>query len=95
MPKYVCDFAQVTAAGDKLVEAASEMTTATNQYASNIKSDLSGWNGQAKASFINQCDTLVGKTTQKAEYIESFGEFIKGASKSIQELDEQLASLSI
>ena len=95
MPKYVCDFSQVTAAGDKLVDAASEMMSSANQYSSKIKSDLSGWNGQAKASFSNQCDSLVSETVQKAEYIKSFGEFIKGASKSIQELDEQLATLSI
>ena len=39
--KYVCDFDQVIAAGDKLCSTASEMTTAVSNYATKVTSDLS------------------------------------------------------
>lgn len=95
MSKYVCDFSQVSAVGDKLIESAESMIISTNQYSSNISSDLSGWNGQAKSAFTTQCSSLVDTTTQKAEYIRSFGEFIKSASQSIEQLDEELSSQNI
>lgn len=95
MPIYICDFAQVSAVGEKLIESANDMITSTKRYSSNLNSDLSGWNGQAKSNFMNQCSSMVDTTCEKAEYIKSFGEFVKGASQSIQQLEDELSSLSI
>ena len=95
MAKFVCDYAQVTAAGEKLVQAASDLTSATTTYSSNIESDLSGWTGSAKSSFETQCKAQITTATEKAKYMNEFGEFIKTASQKIQELDDSLASLSI
>lgn len=95
MAKYVCDFAQVTAAGDKLCQAATEVTTNINTYGSSIESDLSSWTGTAKSSFQSSNSQLISTATADAEYINALGEFIKGASQSIQDLEDQLASLSI
>ena len=95
MAKFVCDYAQVTAAGEKLIQAASDLTTATNNYSSTITSDLSGWTGDAKNSFTTTCTAQVTAATEKAKYMNDFGEFIKSASQKIQALDDELASISI
>lgn len=95
MAKFVCDFGQVTAAGEKLVQAASELTTATSTYSSNITSDLQGWSGEAKNSFTTTCTAQTTAATEKAKYMGEFGEFIKSAAAKIQALDDELASISI
>ena len=59
MAKYVCDFDQVIAAGDKLCSTATEMMTAVSNYSSKITSDLSSWDGNAKSTFTTQCDGQV------------------------------------
>ena len=95
MAKYVCDYEQVTAAGEKLVQAANEMLASTNSYSTSIASDLSGWTGNAKTSFDTLNQEQVANVTAKAAYISEFGEFIKSASQKIQELDDTLATLNI
>lgn len=95
MAKYVCDYAQVVAAGEKMIEAASELSTATTSYVSNIESDLNGWNGSAKTNFSAQCKGQTDIATEKATYMNEFGEFIKSCAQKIQELDESLASIQI
>lgn len=95
MPKFVCDYGQVTSAGAKLVEAGNTLKTATTTYASKIESDLKGWNGDAKTSFMSTCKTQIEAATQKADKMSRFGEFVKGGAQKIQELDDQLASLSL
>jgi len=95
MAKYVCDYGAVVSAGQSLIQAASELTSATNNYSSKITSDLSTWSGEAKSAFMSQCESQVAATLQKAQTISEFGEFIVKAAQSIQELDDQLASLSI
>lgn len=95
MAKYVCDFDQVIAAGDKLCSTASEMTTAVSNYSSKVTSDLSSWNGSAKSSFTAQCDGQVQIAAANAQKMNAVGESIKKAALSIQELETQLASQSI
>ena len=95
MPKFVCDYGQVTSAGEKLIEAGNSLKTATTSYSSKITSDLSGWTGDAKNSFMTSCTAQTEAAVAKAEKISSFGEFVKGGAQKIQELDDQLASLSL
>ena len=95
MAKYVCDYAQVSAAGDKVIEAASELLQATSTYSSNISSDLSGWTGEAKNTFVSQSSSKEKVATTKAERMNEFGEYIKEVSSQIQELDETLAGIRI
>ena len=95
MAKYVCDFAEVQAAGEKLCQTASDMTSAIDTYSSTIESDLSTWTGTAKSSFESTNTTQVTTAKADAQYINALGEFVKKASQSIQSLEEELASLSI
>lgn len=95
MAKYVCDFDQVIAAGDKLCSTASEMTTAISNYSTKVTSDLSSWTGSAKGTFTSQCDTQIQLAQSNAQKMNSVGESIKKAAMSIQELETQLASQSI
>jgi len=95
MAKYVCEFGSVISAGQSLIQAASDLTSATNNYSSKINSDLSGWEGTAKSSFMTQCTTQTEAALKKAQEIQAFGEFVVKAAQSIQELDESLASMSI
>lgn len=95
MAKYVCDFAEVIAAGEKLCSAANDMKTAIQSYDTNVTSDLSAWSGKAKNNFTTQCTSQVELAVEKAEKMNEVGEFIKSSAKSIQDLETQLASLSI
>lgn len=95
MAKYICDFAAVNAVGSKLIESASTLTSAVNDYSSSIDSDLSTWNGKAKSTFDSQKATQVEMLLSKAKYMSEFGEFIQKAAQSIQELDDKLSGLSI
>lgn len=95
MAKYVCDFAEVIAAGEKLCSAANNIKTDIQNYDTNVTNDLSAWSGEAKNNFTTQCTIQVKLATEKAEKINEVGEFIKTSAKSIQDLENQLASLSI
>ena len=95
MAKYVCDFEQVYSIGEKLCQSAADMKSAVTTYSSNIDSNLSTWTGNAKTSFTSTNQEQVQTATTDAEYIDALGEFIKTASKSIQALEEELATLSI
>lgn len=95
MAKYVCDFEQVIAAGEKLVTMATELESSVTNYSSKIDSDLSGWTGDAKSQFTTTCTAEVEKAKANAQEAKAVGEFIKKAAQSIQELDEQYAAISI
>ena len=95
MAKFVCDFDQVISAGDKLCSTASEMANAVSNYSTKVTSDLSSWTGSAKTSFTTQCDGQVQIATANAQKMNAIGESIKQAAMAIQELETQLASLSI
>ena len=95
MAKYVCDFAEVIAAGEKLCSAANDIKTAIQNYDTNVTNDLSAWSGEAKNNCTTQCTSQVELATEKAYKINEVGEFIKSSAKSIQDLENQLASLSI
>lgn len=95
MAKYVCDFTQVYEAGNKLIDAAAQIQSATSSYSSTIDGSLSGWDGQSKNSFSRQSSTQTGTAIAKAEVLDEFGEFIVNAARKIQELEESLAGLNI
>lgn len=95
MAKYVCNFDQVIAAGDKLCSTASEMQTAISNYSSKVASDLSSWNGSAKDSFTTQCDSQIQQALANAKKMNDVGKAIKRAAQSIQELETQLSTQSI
>ena len=95
MAKYVCDFEQVYAAGEKVCQAASELSTAISNYSSHIDNDLSTWSGNAKGSFTTTNAEQVSLANSNAAYVNALGEFIKSSAKSIQSLEEQLSSLTI
>lgn len=95
MAKYVCDFEQVYAAGEKLCSMAMDLESSVSNYGSKISGDLSSWTGEAKGNFTTQCEGQVQLATAGAQKANELGEFIKEASKSIQALDDELASLSI
>jgi uncharacterized protein YukE len=95
MAKYVCDFEEVFNTGDKLCQSAIDMALALNTYSSNINSDLSTWKGNAKSAFDSTNKTQISTSKADARYINSLGNFVKSSSKSIQSLEEELASLSI
>lgn len=95
MAKYVCDFDQVIAAGDKLVSASTELETSISTYSTQITQDLSSWSGDAKGNFTAQCDGQVEKAKANAQAAKEAGEFIKSAAQAIQALESELAGLSI
>ena len=95
MAKYVCDFGEVTSVGDKVIETATTLEGAVNTYSSRIESDLSSWTGQAKESFTTTNASQVSAAVSDLNYVKSLGEFLKTASKSIEELEQQLSALSI
>ncbi len=95
MAKYVCDFDEVYNTGVKLCQAAVDMANSLNTYSSSINSDLSTWSGNAKSAFDGTNKTQISTTKDDASYINSLGDFVKSSSKSIQSLEEELASLSI
>jgi len=95
MAKYVCDFEQVTAIGEKLCSTASETEVSISDYSSKISNDLISWNGEAKENFIAQCDWQVNYSKEIVKKSLELGEFIKSSAKSIEDLEAQLASLSI
>ncbi len=96
MAKYVCAFEDVYGIGESVCTAATELANAISTYSTNIDSDLSGWTGDVgKNTFTTTKNEQVKSAAADCTYINEVGEFIKTCSKSIQDLEEQLASLSI
>ena len=95
MPKYVCDIEQVYSIGEKVCQVAQDINSSVTNYSSRIDSYLSTWTGTAKDAFTKTNATQVQTATEDTTYINELGDFIKEASRKIQELEEQLAGLSI
>ena len=95
MPKYVCDVEQVYAIGEKVTQLASDMSNSVNTYSSKIDTDLTSWTGKAKTAFQQTSSEQVKLANDDIKYVSELGDFIKQASRKIQELEEQLANLSI
>ena len=95
MAKYVCDFEQVTAIGEKLCALASDFESNISNYSSKISSDLVSWNGISKDNFTLQCDEQVDSLRKTANKVSELGEYIKTSSNNIEDLEESLATLSI
>ena len=95
MAKYVCDFEQVKAQGEKLCKIAGDLSSAISTYSSASSSSLSSWQGNAATQFNQSNSSQIKTYTDNAQYINSFGKFVKEAAESIEKLDNELAGLSI
>lgn len=95
MARYVCDFAQVRETGENLCRTAKDLTAAINSYSSEMDSALSKWSGSAQQSFESANLSKIKKATAVADYVNSLGEFVKSAAEQIEELETELASLTI
>ena len=95
MAKYVCDFETVKKKKKKLCKAATDINTAIGTYSSSIDSNLSSWDGTAKASFEKSNTTHISTAKKDATEVNELGEFVKTASKSIKSLEDELAALKI
>lgn len=98
MPKYVCDTELVYSEGEKICTEANDLNTSISTYSTNVDSDLSGWTESTvggKASFTSAKNQQVQAAQADCTYINEVGEFIKGAAKSIDELEDQLSALKI
>lgn len=95
MAKYVCDFDQVKANGENLCQAGTVLSSAINNYSSGINRSLSTWSGDAATAFNESNSKQVETSLANAEYIHSLGEFVKEAAQSIENLENELASLTI
>lgn len=95
MAKYVCDFDQVKACGEAICQSAGDLSSAISKYSSDIDSSLFGWEGKASNSFEQANSSEEQKSLSHSEYINSFGNFVKEAAKSIEDLESELAELSI
>ena len=95
MSRYVCNYNEVTKAGELLSEAAKNMKSFTNKYSTSINANLSHWKGAAKNSFSSSNDKQIEMMKSQAEYLELLGEFVKNASNKIDTQDKELAGLDI
>lgn len=95
MAKFVCDFEQVKSMGEKMCTMASDLQASISEGSSKIDGSLASWNGEAKSDFSSKLSSQIKIAMQTAKKAEATGEFIKKAAQSIEELDEELASLSI
>jgi uncharacterized protein YukE len=95
MAKYVCDFDQVIATGEKMIEASEELETSVTNYSSLITNNLSSWSGVSKTTFEGQCNGQIELCRATALSAKNIGEYLKNAALQIQTLDDNLATLSI
>ncbi len=95
MGKYVCDFDKVNSIGEKICSVAEEMEKSITNYDSQIKDDLSSWDGSAKSSFQNACDNQVLAAKSTSANMNEVGEFIKSAAEAINSLETELSSIEI
>ena len=95
MAKYVCDTDQVIATGKKLSDTANKMESSISKYSSNVTSDLDTWDGEAKSAFEAQCQAQVKIAKNNAKEAKKLGEFIESSARSIESLENQLASMNI
>lgn len=95
MAKYVCDFSEVNRIGNELCNLADDLKANVNNYDSKVQGDLSSWNGVAKSSFVGQCSGQVAIANSNAEMLSDLGNFIISAAQSIEQVEDELSSLSI
>ena len=95
MTKFVCDFDIVNSIAANLDNVSTNLTSSLNDYYSTLETDLSGWSGDAKSKFIASNEEKVKLIKSKLEDVTELSSFIKKASHSIQELDDQLSSMKI
>ena len=93
MPKYVCEFEEVTKAGKDMCKTASDLVSSVKTYTSNLENELSQWTGEAKESFTKAETERLQTIGNTAAYLDNYGQFVQFASKAIEEADEQLSSL--
>ena len=81
--------------GKKLSTISQNLTTAVNNYDSNIQNALSSWTGNTKNTFTSNCSAQISKSNTCTKKIEEFGKFIINASNSIEQLEDNLSNLNI
>ena len=95
MPKYVCDFETVKDNGNKMLDIAKSISSSINTYSQTIDKDLSSWEGVAKNSFDKTNTNQIEAGKKTANYVNEKGEFILKVANSIEQLETELASLTI
>lgn len=98
MAKYVCDIEQISTNGDSLIKISKNMNSSLNTYSNNIVKATEGWTEKtqgSKQSFENLSQASKNNCLQAGVFTEALGNHIKNAAKSISDLEESLASLSI
>ena len=67
MAKYVCDFEQVKAQGEKLCKIAGDLSSAISTYSSASSSSLSSWQGPAATQFNQSNSSQIKTYTDNAQ----------------------------
>ena len=76
-------------------EGHCKLTKESEEVISSIDSNLSSWDGTAKASFEKSNTTHIPTAKKDATEVNELGDFVKTASKSIKSLEDELAALKI
>ena len=92
MPKYSCDFNQVSILSNKLIASSSDLTKSTKSYLSEIERELSNWTGASKDFFIEQTRIQTRHSLLKAHSYNCLGEYINAFAQKIENLEESLAN---
>ena len=95
MAKFVCDTAVVKEAGKKIATSAGDVRTSISNYSSKIEGELSGWDSSSKTSFIDVNEKQVTESNNMSDYAEQLGKFVEEAATKIEELEEELAQITI
>jgi uncharacterized protein YukE len=95
MPKFVCDYGEVTSIAKAIKEEASNISSKTSAYDGNVKSDTKSWSGEAHMSYDAKSNEEIAATRASAEALNVLSEFLTDCVKSIQETDSNLASKKI
>ena len=81
MSKFVCDFDTVKDVASKLVALSDELEGLTNKYNNKVASDLSTWDGEAKASYEEMNHLQI--------------EASKGNKEAIDDLKKKMSNITV
>lgn len=95
MSKFVCDFDTVKDVASKLVALSDELEGLTNKYNNKVASDLSTWDGEAKASYEEMNHLQIEASKGNKEAIAEVAKYINDAADSIRDTDEKLSKKDI
>ena len=96
MAKYVCNCVVVDNIGKELKNIAEELNTSISEYGSKIESDLANWNGQAKASLLNNINGVyIPVTKDLIQTIDNLGDFIEKFVGDVAGVEGDYAKINI